>query len=205
MAEPAIKGSAVTALVEDVARCIEEGRVSLEEVEARLEPEDVALLEEKISPAKWYPIDQYRRLTDLLFEITGDGRDFETYLKERGAAAAERLMQSGLYQQLDYSTKQADANSEQTSREQLRRETRLRLSLIAGIVNRGTPHTSPDPDRPDQLRIELRDASELPDCLGHTIAGFIERCARERRAAGVWHMSRIGADVMRFTYAPHRG
>jgi hypothetical protein len=204
MAEPAIKGSAVTALVEDVARCLEEGRVSLEEVEARLEPEDVALLEEKISPAKWYPIDQYRRLTDLLFEFTGDGRDFETYLKERGAAAAERLMQSGLYQQLDYSTRQADANSEQTSREQLRRETRLRLSLIAGIVNRGSADIAPDPDRPDQLRIELRDASEIPDCLGHTIAGFIERCARERRAGGVWHMSRIGADVMRFTYVPHK-
>lgn len=204
MAGPAIKGSAVTALVEDVARCIDEGRASLEEVEAKLEPEDVALMEEKISPAKWYPIDQYRRLTDLLFELTGEGRDFETYLKERGAAAAERLMQSGLYQQLDYSSGQADANSEQTSREQLRRETRLRLSLIAGMINRGTPHTAPDPERPDQIRIELRDASELPDCLGHTIAGFIERCAHERRAGGVWRMSRVGADVMRFSYTPQK-
>ena len=118
MAQAAIKGSALIALIEDVAHCVEQGRVSAETLEVRLEPEDVALLEEKVSPVKWYPIDQYRRLTDLLFELTGEGRDFETYMKARGAAAAERLIRSGLYQQLDYSTIR-----EEVSPEQMRSET----------------------------------------------------------------------------------
>ena len=197
MSEAAIKGSAVITLIEDVAQCVEQGRVSPEALEVQLKPEDVALLGEKVSPVKWYPIDQYRRLTDLLFELAGEGRDFETYLKARGAAAAERLIRSGLYQQLDYATMR-----EKMSPKQMRSEVRLRVSLIAGIVNRGSAHVEPDPDRPGQTHIDLSDVGELPNCLGHTIAGFIERCAHERGSAGRWHMARVGDDLMRFTYEP---
>jgi hypothetical protein len=197
MEQAAIKGSAILSLIEDVGLCVEQGRVSAEELEVRLEPEDVALLGEKVSPARWYPIEQYRRLTDLLFELTAQGRDFETFLKTRGAAAAERLIQAGIYQQLDYSTAR-----EQESPEQARSDVRLRVSLIAVIVNRGSAHVEPDPERPGHTRIDLRAVAELPDCLGHTIAGFIEHCARARGTGGRWHMARVGADLMRFTYEP---
>ena len=44
MEEPAIKGSAIESLVADVARYLEEKEAIPEEIEARLEPDDLALL-----------------------------------------------------------------------------------------------------------------------------------------------------------------
>lgn len=93
-----VKGSAVASVIEDVNRLVAEGRITRTELEVRLERADVELLEQKVLPSSWYPMDSYGRLTRLLFEI--DGRKSDAYLVERGRRAAERLRAAGLYAQL---------------------------------------------------------------------------------------------------------
>ena len=51
MAAVSIKGTALSTLVEDVKRLVDEGHISREELEVRLEASDLALLEAKIEPA----------------------------------------------------------------------------------------------------------------------------------------------------------
>jgi hypothetical protein len=195
MANPSIKGSAIVSLVEDLRRCIDESRVTFEEVEARLLAEDVALLDTKISPSRWYPVEQYLRLTEMLYQVEGRGLDQAAFQRRRGAGAAERLIQSGIYQQLDYS--EVDRGG---SPEDLRREIKLRLSLISSMINRGTPHTEFDPDQPARVRIELRDAREVPDLLAHAIAGFLGKCAETRSSKpGSWRAERVAPDVLQFS------
>jgi hypothetical protein len=54
--EPSIKGSALSSVVEDVRALRDSGRISADRLEASLEAADLALLETKIQPALWYPI-----------------------------------------------------------------------------------------------------------------------------------------------------
>lgn len=102
---PAIKGAAFQAVVTDVQALLEAGRVTREVLEARLEAEDVRVLEEKVIPSSWYPIETYRRLTELLLAVEGGGRP--QYVVERGARAAERLFRAGLYHQLRFGDERA--------------------------------------------------------------------------------------------------
>jgi hypothetical protein len=94
----AAKGSAIQSVVEDVLRLVSEGHLSRAALEARLEAEDVELLEQKILPSQWYSLASMGRLTELLFEVEGGRRT--TYLIERGRRAADRLRATGLYRQL---------------------------------------------------------------------------------------------------------
>jgi hypothetical protein len=82
MQGPAIKGTAFESVTADVLRLREEGRLPAEVLEARLEAPDLALLESKIGPAQWIPIESYRRMTELLQEVEGRGRS--EYVVDRG-------------------------------------------------------------------------------------------------------------------------
>jgi len=70
---PSIKGSAFSSVIDDVRRLRDEGRLGSDELEARLEAADLALIDEKIQTALWYPIESYRRLSELLLDVEGGG------------------------------------------------------------------------------------------------------------------------------------
>jgi hypothetical protein len=93
-----VKGTAISSVIEDVQRLVSQGRISRAELEVRLEPRDVELLEEKVLPSNWYSLESYGRLSRVLFEV--EGRSAVEYLVERGRRAAERLRSAGLYAQL---------------------------------------------------------------------------------------------------------
>jgi hypothetical protein len=97
-----VKGTAIESVVSDVKRLVEEGRISREELDARLPAEDLELLEEKILPSCWYSLGTYGRLTGILFER--EGRRRTEYLLERGRRAAERIHKAGLYAQFSVDT-----------------------------------------------------------------------------------------------------
>src|SRR6185503_3004487 len=69
--EPSIKGSALSSVVEDVRALRDSGRISADRLETSLEAADLVLLEAKIQPALWYPIQSYARLTRLLLDVAG--------------------------------------------------------------------------------------------------------------------------------------
>ena len=99
MPDPCIKGSAFVGVVDDLQKLVDDGEVTREELHERLEPTDVALLDEdEISPGFWYPMASYDRILDLLVELEG-GDDPRAYLLGRGERAMKRLMDLGLYNQ----------------------------------------------------------------------------------------------------------
>ena len=94
-----IKGLAIAGLVEDLGDLVRGGSVAREELGKHLSEEELALLDEEFDAFRWYPIATYEALTTALFLTTRSGG--EDQLRARGEAAAERLLEKGLYQQLD--------------------------------------------------------------------------------------------------------
>ena len=68
-----------------------------------LHAEDLEMLERPLAPADWYDIKAYARVCELLREVEGEGRD--EYLHDRGVRTGERLLEAGLYAQLEYVTR----------------------------------------------------------------------------------------------------
>ena len=95
----AIKGSLFGPVLDDFRALVDRGNLSPEDRDARLEATDFAFLDEKIAVAVWYPIDTYARLLDTLRDVEGGERP-DDYLRERGAAAAHRLIEGGVYSQM---------------------------------------------------------------------------------------------------------
>lgn len=87
---PSIKGVGFLGAWERVTALLEEGRISRDELEARLEKEDLAILDERPEPSLWYPIASVSRLDRVLVELDGAGRP--QYHKEAGRRAAESLL-----------------------------------------------------------------------------------------------------------------
>jgi hypothetical protein len=140
---------------------VEEGRLSREALEARLEAADVALLEQKIVPALWYPIGTYGRLVEILFDVEG-GRDTE-YLVERGRRAADRIRATGLYSQLS-----ADRTGWGD------RIGKILVSIGPAMFKDTIWHFDVVSSGPLRWRIEMRVQPEFPDLCRHSTQGFID-------------------------------
>jgi len=98
MAEASIKGSAFVGVVEDLNELLAGGAVPRAALEERLEPVDVAFLDDEISPGFWYPMSSYDRMLSALVHYESEG-DPRAYLRARGERAMKRLMAMGLYAQ----------------------------------------------------------------------------------------------------------
>ncbi|MGH0033437.1 MAG: hypothetical protein ACQGVK_00265 [Myxococcota bacterium] len=193
MQAPAIKGTALIGLVEDLKQDLESGGAAADAIRARLEADDLAVLEDgKLSPSEWVPLDRYERMSEALYAARGAGRGRAAFNHERGRGAAQRLIDGGIYQQLDFKAR-ADASG---SLVDLVRDTRLRLSLMAGLLNRGTAHVEGLDAERCTMRIEVHDAGEVPECLGETLSGFMERCAEEGGERRPWRARRPSPDVI---------
>jgi hypothetical protein len=162
---PSIKGTAFESAFDDVHRLLEEGRLSREELEVTLTAEDLRILEQKISPASWYPVASYARLIEVLIEKEAGG-DPQSYLLERGVRAAERLTQAGIYQQLHLSPERMGA-----------RVGHIIASLAGAIYNFTRWHF--EPHGPGEFTARVEDASELPDVCRLTAQGFIQQVSTQ--------------------------
>ncbi|HTO55405.1 MAG TPA: hypothetical protein VMR50_18625 [Myxococcota bacterium] len=100
---PSIKATGFQSAADDLARLIEAGRISRQEVEGRLRADDLRFLGKQLAATTWVPIDIYSRVVDILVELEGGG-NAELYLHNRGVRAGQRLHKAGLYRQFDAST-----------------------------------------------------------------------------------------------------
>lgn len=98
-AELNIKGTAFLMARRDLLALIESGRFSRVALERRLQPRDLALLEETPLPTNWYPLSTYDRFLRVLLDIEGNGDP--RYLVARARKGMDALMKSGMYRQLD--------------------------------------------------------------------------------------------------------
>jgi hypothetical protein len=174
MAAPSIKGTAFQTVAMDLAKLIREGRIAREVVEARLEAEDLRVLDDKILPGLWYPLACYRRMTELLWEI--EGKRDPAYLLARGARAAERLFEAGLYQQMRRG-EEMGAEKRERNEGWTEFDGNLMTSLAGAIFNVSRWRYRRHPEDPNVNRIEVSEAAELPEVSRLAAQGFIEYTA----------------------------
>ncbi len=196
--KPCIKGTVIANLVEDTRKLLSDGRISQHEIEARLTAQDLAFLEEPAAPSQWYDIHSYRRFTELLRDVEGEGSD--EYVRERGRARGEQLIEAGLYQQLEYlGRSQVKRAMDPKARfEAYGRDLRLFASLSQSLINFSTWTVVPDPDHGDRYRVEVRDAADFPDVLGWASQGFIDAMAEVHGLSGLWSWERVAPDFIVF-------
>ena len=182
MATPSIKGTAFESVALDLSKLIESGRISREAVEARLEAEDLVLLDDKVLPGLWYPLASYRRMTELLWEV--EGRGDPAYLMARGARAAERLFEAGLYQQMQRGEELGVAKRER-GEAWSEFDGNLMTTLASAIFNVSRWRYRKHPEDPDVNRIEVTSAAELPEISRFAAQGFVEYMASRMTGATV--------------------
>jgi hypothetical protein len=203
MSEPSVKGSIFAGVIEDLLRLRDSGRMPRETLEARLTPSELELIENKIYPGTWYPMESYVRVTDLLCELqTSDRGDF---FRGRGAANAKRLIEGGLYSQLDFLERwgartgtraQADPGAVLDA---YIRSLRLVTTLSKSIYSTGDWRVERDPDRPGCARIEILDAAAYSEGMRFAIEGFLNECVRavRQRELHLYVSQRIAPDHIR--------
>jgi hypothetical protein len=174
MTVPSIKGTAFQTVATDLARLVQEGRIAREVVEVRLEAADLAALDDKVLPGLWYPLATYRRMTELLWEV--EGRRDPAYLIARGARAAERLFEAGLYQQMQRG-EEIGAEKRERGEAWSEFDGSLMTSLAGAIFNVSRWRYRKVPGDPLTNRIEVSDAAELPEVSRLAAQGFIQYSA----------------------------
>ena len=200
MSEPAIKGVAFDLAATDLHALIECGKVRREEIEAELEPKDLQIFDSKVSPAAWIPIRTYARVVELLWRYEGHGDP--AYLRGRGARAAERAFDSGLYAQLRHSMAIGTLTEESGDNVFTERDGRLMASVSGAIFNFGAWTFR---DTPRGYEVEVADSAALPDVARTAIEGFLEVMTERtsRREVRV-RSRRTSPDVVVF-HIPHPG
>lgn len=196
---PSIKGSAVTRLIEDVAKLLSSGALSRAEAGRWLVPEDFALLEREVVISSWYDVRCYARLSQLLLDVEGHG-DPE-YLRLRGRHTAQRLLESGLYSQFEYlqrigTSRPRDPDAAVAA---FGRDLRM-LTTMSGSMFNFTRWTSrPDPEFARRHRLEVSEARDFPEVLCWSTDGFVNQMAAQHRGSpDLWTWKREAADRIVF-------
>jgi hypothetical protein len=187
--QESVKGSLVVGAVVAARRLRDRGRITPEVLEARLSRGALELVDEKINISAWYPVAAFCELIELSWETEG-GRD-PAFLEHQGAVSADRLFESGRYQQLDF----AERARKVDSREQLIRQARL-ITTITGtfydFLEVGVSLSD------DGLSIVYDNASAFRDSLVHTTVGFKNQINVRQGSKRRWTGERIRSDAVRF-------
>jgi hypothetical protein len=194
MAAPSIKGSVFAAIIEDVQKLLADKKVKREELSRWLKGNEPALIDQTVHAHEWYDIRFYARLSQLLRDVAGGGRN--DYLVRRGERSAQRLLDGGLYAQLEYG-KTAKFGRDLAPEERfaaLGRDLTRTTTLSASILNFGKWTPKPDPDRPRRWLIEITQARDFPDELAWSSLGFVNELARSHNQADLWTWERPEPD-----------
>lgn len=197
-ARASIKGSVFEALVEDVAKTVSDGTVSREELRHWLEPGDLAHLDNKIHVSSWYDIRSYERMNLLLRDVVGEGSN--DYLRRKGRETARRLLESGLYAQLEFlhRTEVASATGSEARFSAFGRDLRKLASLSGSILNFSVWTSKPDPDEPKRYVIEVTEARGFPEVLCWRSDGFVNEMASQHGEGDLWAWEWAAPDVILF-------
>jgi hypothetical protein len=195
---PSIKGSVYAAVVEDVKALLASGELTAHRAKTWLEDVDFELLGQTIGLASWYDIRSYDRLNCLLRDVEGRGRN--EYLRERGRVTARRLLEAGLYGQLEYlhRTRVAGAEGKEERFEAFGHDLVLLSTLSGSILNFSRWTSRPDPDYAMRYVIEVTEAQHIPETLAWRSDGFVNEMARQHGAADLWRWGRERPDLIVF-------
>jgi hypothetical protein len=196
---PSIKGRILSVAIEDAQKLVAAGTVKRGELERWLRPEDLALFEKPLAPVDWYDIRSYARVCELLRDVEGEGRD--EYLHARGFRTGERLLEGGLYAQLEYVTRmKVGSLREPIDRYQaFGRDLKLLVTISSSIMNFSKWSSRPDEDHELRYVIDVTEAADFPEVLGWTSLGFVNCMARAGGGGDdVWRWERVDAENLAF-------
>jgi hypothetical protein len=165
--QPSIKGTAFASAVADLQELVDRGRLTREQLEVRLRREDIEIIDAKILPGDWYPIESYGRILELLGHVAGGGA---SYHLQRGRRTAERLLSSGIYKQFDRAVGQREEKNEAAL-------VSIMLTVGRTLYNFGSWEMLRDGGSRRRMRFELREMKDLPENARITIQGFVEWAA----------------------------
>jgi len=164
MTPSAIKGTAFESAAGDVLRLVNDGAITREELEDRLEPEDLPLLDSKIMAASWYDIDCYARMIAIVRDVEGGGDDAS--LVARGRAGAERIAATGIYSQLTNVPEKREVYGERFGKIMVT----LGPAIFRDVV---FSHTRIDEETgPPGFFLRLKVPRDFPDICRFPIQGF---------------------------------
>lgn len=195
---PSIKGSVFGGIVEDVNKLVERERLSDAEVDRWLQPEDRALLAAPVAIASWYDIRSYTRMNEMLRDLEGGGQN--AYLRERGRATAQRLLDGGLYAQLEFlsRTEVTRATGSQARFEAFERDLRKLNTLSASILNFSVWNAVPDPNHRWRYMLVVTEAVDYPEVLAWRTDGFVNGMANQHGDPDLWSWGRPAPDRLEF-------
>lgn len=159
MAEHRVKGVLLLSAVDAVRQMLDAGQVQHEEVAEHLRLEDLEYLKQPILPSLWYPVDACGRFVDLLWELEGRSPSFPA---ERGAQAARRILEGGVYAELMKTAKRWGPNQLATALINLAAQLYdfMHWELVGNYTDAA-------------YAIRVRGAAAWPDVLRHASEGFI--------------------------------
>jgi hypothetical protein len=195
---PSIKGSVFGGVVEDVNKLLSRGALARRELARWLEPSDLELLDRTILVSDWYDIRAYTRMNELLRDVEGGGSN--DYLKECGRRTARRLLEAGLYRQLEYlnRTELERATDPKTRYEAFGRDLRLLSTISGSILSFSRWTVEPDPKHADRYGIEVSEAHDFPEVLCWRSEGFVNEMASQHGQPDLWRWRRFASDRIVF-------
>jgi hypothetical protein len=200
-----VKGSVFSGVIEEVRKLLANGDLSRGEAARRLEPGDLELLDSSISIAGWYDVGAFVRLNELLRDVRGGGSN--EYLRDLGRESAQRLLDGGLYSQMEYlsRTQTRQATDPRARYEAFGRDLRRITTLSGSIYSFSKWSVEADPEHPLRYIVVVSDAKAFTDVICWRALGFMNQVVAVARAArgaetpsDLWLWERVAADLVRF-------
>jgi hypothetical protein len=189
---PQVKGSLVLGAVVTLRRHRDAGRLSADQLAARLGAEASALLDQKIDVGRWYPAQAFLDLLEMDWDVFG--RREPDHMRAQGARAADRLFDSGIYQQLRY----AENADRVQSTAQLTRQAKLITTITGSLYSflRFDVRMAADGET---LEIEYGNATSFSEALRYSTEGFMNQINVRQGSQHRWTSARTAPDTIVFT------
>lgn len=165
MSVPSVKGLLIISSVTAINAAREAGEISQTEVEFALEADDLALLEAKLEPTRWYPVASLGRMSELLAKMAGGDR--VEALRAMGAKSVAAVREQDIYSQMAYE----EGTLENASALQLKSFARTAATLHNMFFNFGQPRVEADAAG-DAILIHYENVEGYPDATRITSEGY---------------------------------
>lgn len=192
MSEGSVKGSMLLGSVVSTRRQRDDGTIDPSAFEKYLSDETRALLDERITITRWYPMWQFNELQELFWHEIA--RQDPEVARAAGAESFRGMQKTGRYQQFEY----AERADRAASKLDVLRQTRMISSILSGYYDFLEVDVQLDAASQD-LQIVYDNAALFSEPLRYSTEGFMTAVSRVRGGTTAWSSERVTPDRIVFT------